>query len=274
MVPERRAGRAGIAPQASHRARAARARVALLIGCGARVFRPAIVAAAVRVLEENDLAVELVPDGMCCGALAHHEGDVAEAAAVASVLATHVEASCFDYVVTAAAGCRAALGEAAHLSGRDADGADSADRLSEKSREICELLVELGFRAPRGDARLPREIAYHDACHLLHAARVAEPARAVLAAAAATVVELGENAICCGSAGTYNLVHPLAADALGRRKSELIKASGCREVAVANLGCILQMERSLAMGGGPAAHRIAHPVEYLAEAYERERSRA
>jgi len=137
-------------------------------------------------------------------------------------------------------------------------------------REICELLVEIPFRKPVTQATgNERVVAYHDACHLLHAARVIEPPRAILDAAGMTVRDLGENSICCGSAGTYNLTHARMADALGERKADLASAGGFRQIAVANLGCILQIERALAISDR-ANVRVAHPVEYLADAYRAE----
>lgn len=250
---------------------APRARVALLMGCGARIFRPELEAAVMRVLAENRIAVETMDAGICCGALSLHDGRMAEASELVSELVRRLADAPVDYVVTAAAGCRAALGDADHLAAAGLRSSGTSRRLASKSREICELLVEVGFRAPGEAGRSLSRTAYHDACHLLHAARVARPGREVLAATGAIVVELGENAVCCGSAGTYNLVHPRTADELGRRKADLIAAGGFRQVAVANLGCILQIERALAIAS-PTPVRVAHPIEYLAEAYARERS--
>ena len=252
-------------------ARGPRARAALLVGCGARVFRPELEAAATRVLEENGIAVERVAADMCCGALSLHDGRDAEARDLASGMIRRFADAPVDYVVTAAAGCRAALGDSNHLAEAELRRAGAAKRLAAKSREICELLVEVGFRRPEPAAGDRRIVGYHDACHLLHGARVARASRDVLAATGAIVVELGENAVCCGSAGTYNLVHPRIADELGRRKAELVATGGFHEIAVANLGCILQIDRALA-NAGIAPVRVAHPIEFLAEAYDRERS--
>ena len=247
-----------------------RARVALLMGCGARVFRPELEAAVRSVLAENEIDVETMDAGICCGALSLHDGRTAEATHLASDLVRRFADAPVDYIVTVAAGCRAALGDADHLADAVLRLSGDSARLASKSREICELLVELGFRAPRGAGRTAHTIGYHDACHLLHAARVAQPARDVLTATGAVVVDLGENAVCCGSAGTYNLVHPRTASELGRRKAELVAAGAFRQVAVANLGCILQIERALDIASAGLV-RVAHPIEYLAEAYERER---
>jgi glycolate oxidase iron-sulfur subunit len=130
--------------------------------------------------------------------------------------------------------------------------------------------VEIGFQKPILPVTSDEQIvAYHDACHLVHAAKIVEPPRAVLRATGLTVRDLGENSICCGSAGTYNMTHAKVADALGAKKAELASSGGFRQVAVANLGCILQIERALAQADC-ANVRVAHPVEYLADAYRTE----
>jgi glycolate oxidase iron-sulfur subunit len=172
--------------------------------------------------------------------------------------------------VTAAAGCRAALADFARTSRQGPSSSTAGSRGDPAVREICELLVEIQFRRPVTRATgKERVVAYHDACHLLHAARVIEPPRAILDAAGMTVRDLGENSICCGSAGTYNLTHARMAEALGERKAELASEGGFRQIAVANLGCILQIERALAISNR-ANVRVAHPVEYLVDAYRAE----
>ena len=244
--------------------------VALLTGCGSHVFRPALERAVVRVLEANDVEVRVLASRFCCGALALHEGRDEEARRLASQAFGHAASLEIDFLVTAAAGCRAFLGDVAAgaTSAAGIGGAAASGAL--RVREICELLVEIGFRAPRSTGAAST-IAYHDACHLLNAAAVTAPPRAVLAAAGAGVADLGENALCCGSAGTYNLSHEATAKALGRRKAELVSSGGFDRVAVANLGCILQLERALALAGATGV-RVAHPIEYLAEAYDGEHS--
>jgi glycolate oxidase iron-sulfur subunit len=111
-------------------------------------------------------------------------------------------------------------------------------------------------------------VAYHDACHLLHARGIAAAPRAVCEAALGRPpVDLGENAICCGSAGSYNLDHPAISEELGARKATLARERGATMVAVGNVGCLLQISRSLALAGLEVP--VRHPVELLAEAYRR-----
>ncbi len=239
--------------------------VALLTGCGARVLRPSLETAVLDALSFNGIRAHRLDARYCCGALALHEGRTDEAHVLASETLRRARELGVDYVVTAAAGCRAALGDAESHAKRGTLGTEPSQRNPLRVREVCELLVENDFRKPRARSA-EVEIAYHDACHLLHAAHVTAPPRAVLESTGAAVVDLGENSVCCGSAGTYNLIHREAANALGRRKAELVVERGVRRLAVANLGCILQIERALARRG-IADVRIAHPVEYLAEAY-------
>lgn len=271
LVPARRGGpQEKRSPETEVAPHARRPSVALLTGCGARVFRPSLEAAVRQVLEMNGVRVVTLESDSCCGALALHEGRDAEARAHSSATLKRAGELGVDHVVTAAAGCRAALEEFARLPRTEPASAFGAPPREPTVREICELLVEIEFRKPvarvTSDERM---VAYHDACHLLHAARVVEPPRTVLAAAGLTVCDLGENSICCGSAGTYNMTHAETAAALGGRKADLASEGGFRQIAVANLGCILQIERALALSGSTGI-RVAHPVEYLSDAYDTE----
>jgi glycolate oxidase iron-sulfur subunit len=263
----RKAPRRTRMPDTSLDSRTQQPTVALLIGCGARVFRPSLESAVRLVLAVNGVQVVALEPDHCCGALALHEGRDAEARALASATLRRAAELGVDHVVTAAAGCRAALEDLARARSFEPTSPTSAPSGGPTVREICELLVEIEFRRPitpvTSDERI---VAYHDACHLVHAAKIVEPPRSVLGATGMTVRDLGENSICCGSAGTYNITHVKMADALGARKAELAAAGAFRQVAVANLGCILQIERALALSGC-ASVRVAHPVEYLSDAY-------
>ena len=146
---------------------------------------------------------------------------------------------------------------------------EAARWVSANTRDVSEALVDAGLRKPTPGMGNDRLVAYHDACHLLHAAGVAAAPRALLAATGATVVNLGENDICCGSAGTYNLLQPRSALRLGSRKADLIASARVDTIAVGNIGCILQLERALAIRG-LAGISVYHPVELLARAYRKQ----
>jgi glycolate oxidase iron-sulfur subunit len=247
----------------------ARLRAGLLAGCVADLLRPEIGEASVDVLHRHGVDVDDRGGGDCCGALDLHAGRHDEALAKARRTIDAFEAAGVDVVVTTAAGCGAMIKGYGRLLSADPTYAERAVRLVDRCKDVVELLAELGLERPASHTQASTSVAYHDACHLLHAQGVGAEARAVVAAATGHVpVDLGENAICCGSAGSYNLDHPDMAEALGTRKAELAREIGVRTVAVANIGCILQLERALARAG--LAIRVRHPVEMLAEAYRQD----
>jgi glycolate oxidase iron-sulfur subunit len=243
-------------------------RVAVLRGCVAEALLPSIHRAATEVLRHNGVeVVELT--GHCCGALALHAGRAEEAVAQARRTAAAVAELGVNRVVTTAAGCGAMIRDYAHLltNVADCDGPETASitRVAEGAMDVSQVMAELGPREPA--RRLENTtVAYHDACHLLHACGVAAQPRALVRAATGKLPrDLGDNHVCCGSAGSYNLEHPAMAVELGRRKAELARAAGSDTIAVGNIGCILQLERALALAG--LEIKVRHPVELLAAAY-------
>ncbi|MFT4570330.1 MAG: glycolate oxidase iron-sulfur subunit [Hyphomicrobiaceae bacterium] len=250
-----------------------RLRAALVGRCGADVIAPAINRAAVEVLQRNNVEVVEVAGAGCCGALDLHGGDEDEARALIAAntraLALAIEKEKIDVIVTTAAGCGAAVRDYGRFTAAmDNELARLGAMVSERARDICELLVEIEFERPEIPAGAEKRIAYHDACHLLNGCGITDAPRAVVEAAMGVPpIDLGENSICCGSAGRYNLDHPAMADTLGGRKAELVKACGADTVAVGNVGCILQISKSLAQAGHKA--QVKHPVELLADAYQR-----
>jgi len=243
-------------------------RVALLYGCVADSLRPSITVAAEYVLRRNGAMVVEMAEQRCCGALSLHAGRHAEARRMARETTFAFARSGVDRVVTTAAGCGAMMKDYGRLLADDADVADLAAGVAGMTVDIHEWLVERGIDPPRRQLSV-NGLAYHDACHLLHAQKVAAAPRLVVEAATGSVPQdLGENAICCGSAGSYNLDNPRDGVLLGQRKAEAAKEGHVRIVAVGNVGCMLQLERA----GDLSGHRIRaiHPVELLAEAYRRE----
>ncbi len=243
----------------------ARARVALLTGCVGDRLLPGINRDTVEVLQRNGVEiVEVVGQG-CCGALDLHAGRPEQARSLAATNARVFAAADLDFVVSTAAGCGAMLRDYAHVL-EGGESAEAGSTMTERSRDICEVLVELGFERPSRTVDAGGAVAYHDACHLLHARGISAAPRAVCEAACGVApVDLGENAICCGSAGSYNVDHPELADELGRRKAELTGERQAAVVAVGNVGCLLQISRALALAGSTAV--VRHPVQLLAEAY-------
>lgn len=242
---------------------ARRARVALLAGCVQQVLSPAINQATIAVLTQNGVEVVIPRNQGCCGALALHTGEIAQARSLArhnlSVFPDDIDA-----VVTNAAGCGSGIHEYGLLfAGTEWE--ERAGAFSERVIDISVFLDRLGLRPPIGLAA-PRTVAYHDACHLAHAQRVTLPPRRLLAQIAnLTVVEIPEAELCCGSAGTYNLEQPELAAQIGRRKAENILTTGATEIVTGNIGCMTQIRTHLARLGRPLP--VRHTIELLAETY-------
>ncbi|MGD9531844.1 MAG: (Fe-S)-binding protein [Pseudonocardia sp.] len=239
-----------------------RARVALLSGCVQDVFFHRVNEATVRVLAAEGCEVLVPRDQHCCGALEVHAGREDPALRHARDTIKRFSALHVDHVVTNVAGCGSSMKEYGHLLADEPAWADRAAAFSAKVRDVHEVLADLladgGPRAPRHPVRA--RVAYHDACHLGHAQRVREQPRAVLRSIPdVEVLDIPEAALCCGSAGIYNLLNPEAAGELGARKAANVRAVAPDVVVTANPGCLLQLGRHL---DDPALH-LLHPVQLL-----------
>lgn len=237
-----------------------RARVGLLLGCVQREFFPNVNAATARVLAAEGCEVVAPQNQPCCGALLIHAGEEAPALDLARRTIDVFERAEVDVIISNAAGCGSNLKDYGHLLRDDPQYAERARRFSSKCRDILEFLAELQPRAERHP--VPLQLAYHDACHLQHAQGVRSQPRQLLAQIPKlTITELPESAICCGSAGIYNLVQPEPATALGDRKAQLIAPLHVDAVATANPGCLLQLRSALARLGHPLP--VMHTVQIL-----------
>ena len=237
--------------------------VALLAGCAQRVLEPGIHRAAISVLNQNGFDVA-VPKGQgCCGALAWHvgHGTVAQRQAIHNMQVFPKEV---DAVLSTAAGCGSAMHEYPILL-KGTEHEDEAKRFAARSRDVLTFLDEVGIETPPKLSR-PLRVAYHDACHLAHAQKVVEPPRRLLERISnLKLVPVSESDLCCGSAGTYNMDQPEVAESLGRRKAENIVQSGCDFVALANIGCQIQIANHLRSMG--CARPILHVIQVLDAAY-------
>src|SRR5581483_289452 len=165
-----------------------------------------------------------------------------------------------DAIVINAAGCGSAMKEYGRLLADDPAYADRARGFAARCRDVSELLAQNEPRAPRHPMKL--KVAYQDACHLQHAQGIRAQPRALIAGIPQLeIVELPESAICCGSAGIYNLVEPETAAELGDRKARLVAAAAPDAVATGNPGCLLQLQSALARLGRPI--RVVHTVQLL-----------
>lgn len=237
-----------------------RKRVALLLGCVQRVFFRHVNEATARVLAAEGCEVIVPQTQECCGALAEHAGEEADAMASARKLIDAFEGSGADTVVINAAGCGSAMKRYGHLLRNDPAYAARAKAFAAKCRDISEVLAELEPRAPRG--AVPLKAAYHDACHLQHAQGVrTQPRGILLSIPGVQLREIPESEICCGSAGIYNLLEPEAAAQLRDRKVGNILKTDAEVIVSGNPGCLLQIATGLESAGRPM--RIMHLVEVL-----------
>jgi glycolate oxidase iron-sulfur subunit len=225
---------------------------------------------SVRLMVIAGLRVTVPRAQTCCGALQAHAGLRREARSLASANA-RAFAGEYDFVVSNSAGCGAALRESGHLVA-DTPESEAAHRLSEKTRDVAEVLAHYDLPKPLaamkapGGADRPLRVTYHDACHLAHAQRVREaPRRLMRALPGVEFVPLPNADWCCGSAGVYNLTHPDMADAQLGPKLDSVERVSPDVVVASNPGCLLHMRRGAAARG--MAPRFVHLVELLGEAY-------
>ncbi len=233
---------------------AKRARVALLEGCVQTVIAPEINAATIRLLERA--GVEVVVVGGCCGALVHHLGQEPRAHALAASIVERLHAELtgqgLDAIVANASGCGTHAKDFGYLFRNDARLAAKAAAVSAKTRDITEALVTIGL--PPRVAGLPQlAVAYHSACSMQHGQRVDAEPRRLLAAAGFEVREIAEGHLCCGSAGTYNVLQSEIAARLRERKLANVSRTNAAVVATGNVGCITQLS---AGEGVPVVHTV------------------
>jgi glycolate oxidase iron-sulfur subunit len=237
-----------------------RRRVGLLLGCVQREFFPQVNAATARVLAAEGCEVVAPAGQSCCGALFVHAGEENPAMELARKTIETFERAGVDAVVTNAAGCGSSVKEYGHLLRDDPQYAERARKFSAKCKDVSEFLATLEPRAERHPLSL--RVAFHDSCHLQHAQGVRVQPRSLLGQIPGLELqEIAEPAICCGSAGIYNLVQPDAATELGDRKAQLIQSLQPDIVATGNPGCLLQLQSALERSGCGAP--VVHTVQIL-----------
>lgn len=240
-----------------------RMRVALLTGCAQQVLRPSINESTVRLL--NRLGCEVViADGIgCCGALVHHMGlEKAGHDAARRNISAWEEAEqmygTIDAVVINASGCGTTVKDYGWMLRNDPAWASRARAVSEKTRDISEVLTELGLSKLTNDVR--PKVAYHSACSMQHGQQLKTEPAALLRDAGFEVTEPAESHLCCGSAGTYNIMQPEWAAELGARKADNLRRLDAVCIATGNIGCLTQIETAM---DGPHAPPVLHTVELL-----------
>lgn len=235
-----------------------RARVLLLTGCAQQVLGPQINDAALRLLTRLGAEVVIPADTGCCGALTFHMGERTQSLAMMrnTVEGWHRELgrAPLDAIVLSTSGCATAIKGYDHLFRHDPVLGPKAAAVVPLVRDISEVIAQLGLGELSGVPRL--RVAYHDACSLQHGQKIKAPPRQLLQEAGFEVLEIPEAHLCCGSAGTYNLLEPEFAQPLLERKAGHIAQLRPQAVAAGNIGCIEQLARGVAMP-------VVHTVELL-----------
>ncbi|NEY89720.1 glycolate oxidase subunit GlcF [Tabrizicola oligotrophica] len=229
-----------------------RMRVALMTGCAQKALNTDINDATIRLLRRLGCEV-VIPQGMgCCGALTHHMGrtDEAQASAQANVAAfmAEVQGKGLDAIVINTSGCGTTVKDYGHMLG----GEDAA-RVAGLALDVSELLTRIGL--PEGTPKGLR-VAYHAACSLQHGQQVKSAPKDLLKRVGFTVVEPADSHLCCGSAGTYNLLQPEISTALKVRKVQTLEAKAPDVIAAGNIGCMMQI-------GSGTGVPVLHTVELL-----------
>jgi glycolate oxidase iron-sulfur subunit len=237
-----------------------RMRVALLPGCAQQVLMPEINEATIRLLTRHGCEVVVAAGSGCCGALVHHLGEEAPALAFARANIDAWErardAGGLDAIVVNASGCGTMVKDYGFLLREDPAYGEKAARIAVLARDISEVAGSLGLQRSAREAGQILRVAYHSACSLQHGQRIHGEPKALLVQAGFEVVDVPEGHLCCGSAGTYNLLQPELAAALRDRKLANIALTGADLVAAGNIGCITQFA-----GGSPVP--VVHTVELL-----------
>ena len=233
-------------------------RVALLAGCAQQVLEPAINEATIRLLTRHGVEVVVAEGAGCCGSLVHHLGktDESHAQARANIEAwtREIDGAGLDAIVINASGCGTTVKDYGFMFRTDADLADKAKRVSNLTRDVTEFMAELGLRDPA--IATGQTVAYHSACSMQHGQRIREEPKRLLARAGFTVKDVPEGHLCCGSAGTYNMLQPALATTLRDRKVRNIESLHPDLIATGNIGCITQIATGTSVP-------IVHTVELL-----------
>ncbi|MGH7074491.1 MAG: glycolate oxidase subunit GlcF, partial [Stellaceae bacterium] len=232
-----------------------RMRVALLSGCVQQVIAPEINEATIRLLTRHGCDVAVVDGTGCCGALTHHLGRDAHAFARANIDAwtRAIEGEGLDAIVINASGCGTTVKDYGFMLRTDPAYAEKAARVSALAKDVTEVMTMLGLQ--EGDMMKNRRVAYHSACSMQHGQQLHDGPIALLKTAGFEVAAIPEGHLCCGSAGSYNMLQPELAGALKARKLANIDTTGAEIVATGNVGCITQLQST--------TRPVVHTVELL-----------
>ncbi|MEM5471968.1 glycolate oxidase subunit GlcF [Hoeflea sp. AS60] len=237
---------------------AKRGRVAILTGCAQPVLKPGINEATIRLLNRVGIEV-VVPEGEgCCGALVHHMGREHDALDAArknvDAWTRAIDNGGLDAIIITASGCGTTIKDYGYMLREDSAYAEKAARISALAKDVTEYLAGIEMPEPVNGANLV--VAYHSACSMQHGQKITVQPKALLKAAGFTVKDPPEGHLCCGSAGTYNIMQPEIARTLRDRKVRNIERTKPDLIATGNIGCMTQI-------AGGTDIPIIHTVELL-----------
>jgi glycolate oxidase iron-sulfur subunit len=198
----------------------------------------------------------VIPEGQgCCGALTHHMGKTDESHATAAknieAWSREMDNGGLDAIVINTSGCGTTVKDYGHIF-RNTALAEKAAKVSAIAKDVSEVLMKLDF-----DATVePMTVAYHAACSLQHGQQIKTYPKDLLRKAGFTVVEPADPHLCCGSAGTYNLMQPEISGQLKARKVKTLEAKNPDVIAAGNIGCMMQI-------GSGTQVPIVHTMELL-----------
>ena len=243
-------------PQSFHPTGPRRKRVALMTGCAQKALNTDINDATIRLLRRFGCEVVVAEGAGCCGALPHHMGreDESHATAAKNIRAwcAEMDGQGLDAIVINTSGCGTTVKDYGHMFRNDPLAEDAA-RVSSLAMDISELLMQLDL--PEGtDKELT--VAYHAACSLQHGQQIKTHPKTLLKRAGFKIVEPADPHLCCGSAGTYNLMQPEISAELKARKVKTLEARNPDLIAAGNIGCMMQI-------GSATGLPIVHTVELL-----------
>ena len=231
-------------------------RVALMTGCAQKALDTDINDATIRVLTRLGCEVVVAEGAGCCGALTHHMGktDLSHTSAAANIRAWRAEmqGTGLDAIVINTSGCGTTVKDYGHMFRNDPLAEDAA-AVSAIAMDVSELLTKLEI--PEGAAQ-SMTVAYHSACSLQHGQQVKTAPKDVLKKLGFTIVEPADPHLCCGSAGTYNLLQPEISAQLKERKVKTLEAKSPDVIAAGNLGCMMQI-------GSGSDVPIVHTIELV-----------
>ena len=238
-----------------------RYRVGVILGCVQRLFFSGVNEATVRVLTANGCEVVIPKSQGCCAALPEHQGQTEQAKVLARQMIDSFADTNVDFVIINAAGCGHTLKEYGHILADDPEYAEKAKVFVAKVKDSQEFLANVGLTAklsPLTEKNI--NLVYQDACHLLHGQKISvQPRQLLKQIPGVTLKEPIDAALCCGSAGVYNMLQPEVAEELGKQKAQNLLNTGADLIASPNPGCSLQISKYLQ----GKTISVMHPMELL-----------